>query len=139
MNELTKSAGNSGDGEHDYDVLIVGAGPTGMTDDVFGSNCFVLSGDRVDPETLLNPEATAAWKRIGGISVAIGNNTVRDVNGSYRKWFDELGALVVLTRPDFPYLRHREKQRRCKRASHQAFATVRRQNIRHNSRHKGIN
>jgi len=55
-----------------------------------------------DPAAQLDAEAGAFWESLGGISVQIGpDGPVRDLDGSYARWFGAAGVDVVLQRPDF--------------------------------------
>lgn len=76
-------------------------GAAGLLDDLAGSGQFTLIGRDVDPLASLSDEARAAWQHLGGRAVTIAAHAFRDVDGSYREWFEKLGAVVVLVRPDF--------------------------------------
>lgn len=76
-------------------------GTTALLDDLTGTGRFVLLGHGVDPEAGLGREARAVWRSLDALGVTIGPDDHRDVDGSYAAWFAELGATVVLVRPDF--------------------------------------
>ncbi len=74
---------------------------TGLFDDVVGGSWQLLGLD-VDPAAAVPLELRDWFARIGGTSTAVSKDgDVRDVDGSYRAWFETLGSAVVLTRPDF--------------------------------------
>ncbi|MFC0591313.1 bifunctional 3-(3-hydroxy-phenyl)propionate/3-hydroxycinnamic acid hydroxylase [Ottowia pentelensis] len=76
-------------------------GRVGRFDDLVGTG-FVLIGDGHDPANRLGSEQLAFLQRIGVTSVGIGQGcALRDIDGTYRRWFDELGCSAVLLRPDF--------------------------------------
>lgn len=81
-------------------------GTTGLLDDLTGPGRFVLLGHGIDPLAELSDEARSVWRDLRGLGVTIGPEGVgpggyRDVDGSYAQWFHELGATVVLVRPDY--------------------------------------
>lgn len=76
-------------------------GTTGLLDDLTGPGRFVLLGAGIDPLAALSDEARSVWRDLGGLGVTIGADGYRDVDGSYAEWFNELGATVVLVRPDY--------------------------------------
>ena len=76
-------------------------GRVGLYDDVVGG-AWQLIGWEHDPTTGLD-EADLSWfAGIGGTARAVGaGGPVRDVDGSYHRWFQEHQCTVVLVRPDF--------------------------------------
>jgi 2-polyprenyl-6-methoxyphenol hydroxylase-like FAD-dependent oxidoreductase len=70
----------------------------GLFDDVVGRG-FALVGCEADPIARLDPDLAGFFTSIGGIGAHIGR--VRDVSGSYARWFAENGVAVALARPDF--------------------------------------
>ncbi|MDI5963945.1 bifunctional 3-(3-hydroxy-phenyl)propionate/3-hydroxycinnamic acid hydroxylase [Streptantibioticus silvisoli] len=80
--------------------LVEKDGVTGLLDDLVGSGRFVLIGDGVDPLTRLSDRAREVWNQLDGIGMMIGADGYRDVEGTYARWFGELGATVALVRPD---------------------------------------
>ena len=76
-------------------------GASGLFDDVVGRGWTLLSTSQ-DPAAQLDAEAGAFWESLGGISVQVGTDgPVRDLDGSYARWFGAAGVDVVLQRPDF--------------------------------------
>ncbi|HVO23617.1 MAG TPA: bifunctional 3-(3-hydroxy-phenyl)propionate/3-hydroxycinnamic acid hydroxylase [Candidatus Margulisiibacteriota bacterium] len=74
---------------------------TGLFDDVVGRGWTLLS-PACDPATQLDADAAAYFASIGGISAHVGPGApVRDIDGSYARWFTNTGVAVVLQRPDF--------------------------------------
>jgi flavoprotein hydroxylase len=77
-------------------------GLVGMLDEVCAPpGRFLLLGADRDPADVLDPTVAAGWRSLGGMSLHFGPWGYSDVDGKYRKWFDTLGARVVLVRPDF--------------------------------------
>jgi flavoprotein hydroxylase len=76
-------------------------GVVGMLDHVSEPGRFMLIGADGDPLDGLDPVLGDAWRSLGGVGVHFGTNGWADVDGKYRRWFDTLGARVVLIRPDF--------------------------------------
>jgi 2-polyprenyl-6-methoxyphenol hydroxylase-like FAD-dependent oxidoreductase len=76
-------------------------GVVGMLDDVSEPGRFMLIGADGDPRDGLDPALADAWRSLGGVGMYFGNNGRIDVDGKYGRWFDTLGARVVLIRPDF--------------------------------------
>jgi 2-polyprenyl-6-methoxyphenol hydroxylase-like FAD-dependent oxidoreductase len=76
-------------------------GVVGMLDDVSESGRFMLISADGDPIDGLDPALLTGWQSLGGGSVHFGVGGWADVDGDYSRWFDTLGARVVLIRPDF--------------------------------------
>jgi 2-polyprenyl-6-methoxyphenol hydroxylase-like FAD-dependent oxidoreductase len=76
-------------------------GVVAMLDDVSEPGRFMLIGADGDPLDGLDPVLGGAWRSLGGVGVHFGTNGWIDVDGKYSRWFDTLGARVVLIRPDF--------------------------------------
>jgi hypothetical protein len=76
-------------------------GVVGMLDDMSEAGRFMLIGADGDPVGGLDSALAAGWHSLGGVSAHFGTNGWIDVDGSYSRWFDGLGARVVLIRPDF--------------------------------------
>jgi 3-(3-hydroxy-phenyl)propionate hydroxylase len=73
----------------------------GLFDDVVGRGWTLLS-PAVDPARQLEPEASAFFRSLGGISVRVGpGGSVQDLDGAYARWFEAAGVAVALQRPDF--------------------------------------
>lgn len=76
-------------------------GRVGRFDDLVGPG-FVLIGHDHDPAEALDAEQLAFLHRIGVTTVGIGQGCpVQDIDGTYRRWFEDLGSRTVLVRPDF--------------------------------------
>src|SRR5262249_23158208 len=74
---------------------------TGRFDDVVGRG-WTLVSPFADPAVHLEPEAAAFFASLGGITAHVGAQAnVRDLDATYRRWFDGAGVAVVLQRPDF--------------------------------------
>jgi 2-polyprenyl-6-methoxyphenol hydroxylase-like FAD-dependent oxidoreductase len=74
---------------------------TALFDDIVPPPGFVLLGRDRDPVDLLAPSRRAVWDRLGGRSAHFGPGGLEDVEGKYAFWFKQLGASVVVIRPDF--------------------------------------
>jgi 2-polyprenyl-6-methoxyphenol hydroxylase-like FAD-dependent oxidoreductase len=73
----------------------------GRFDDVVGRG-FTLVGCVGDPATVLEADLAAFFASIGGITAHVASRAaIRDVNGTYGRWFAENGVAVALQRPDF--------------------------------------
>ena len=72
-----------------------------MLDDVSEPGRFMLIGADGDPLDGLDAALAAGWHSLGGVRAHFGSNGWVDVDGKYSRWFDTLGARVVLIRPDF--------------------------------------
>lgn len=76
-------------------------GRTGLYDDIVAGG-WQLIGWEQDPAEALSDADLAWFTDIGGTAQAVSaDGPVRDVDGTYRRWFQEHGCTVVLTRPDF--------------------------------------
>lgn len=80
-------------------------GRTGLFDDVVGRG-FVLLADGADIAEQLGDDARALLRSIGARVVVVapdadGGGAVVDLDGTYRDWFAEHDASLVLVRPDF--------------------------------------
>ncbi|AFT88405.1 bifunctional 3-(3-hydroxy-phenyl)propionate/3-hydroxycinnamic acid hydroxylase MhpA [Paraburkholderia phenoliruptrix] len=74
---------------------------TARLDDLIGSG-FVLIGHGHDPSATLTAEQRQFLARIGATAIGIGGScAARDVDGTYARWFQQLGTTAVLVRPDF--------------------------------------
>jgi 2-polyprenyl-6-methoxyphenol hydroxylase-like FAD-dependent oxidoreductase len=88
-------------GELALQAVVSQGGQVGRFDDVAGPGWWLLGRDR-DPAADLPPALAAWWAGIGGRNGHVGPGApIDDVDGAYRRWFDELDAAVVLQRPDF--------------------------------------
>ncbi len=73
----------------------------GRFDDVVGRG-FALMSTVGDPTTALGPELAAYFASIGGfVAHLTPAGAIRDVKGSYGRWFAEHGIAAALVRPDF--------------------------------------
>lgn len=73
---------------------------TALLDDLVGRGFVLLLRDQAELLALtLNDRRVLIAHDIK--VVHLGDDGVDDVQGAYRKWFDELGAVAVLIRPDF--------------------------------------
>jgi hypothetical protein len=80
----------------------VGAdGVVGMLDGVSEPGRFMLIAADGDPLSELDPAVADGWRSLGGVSAHFGTSGWADADGDYGRWFDTLGARVVLIRPDF--------------------------------------
>jgi flavoprotein hydroxylase len=76
-------------------------GRVGLFDDVVGRG-FALVATDGDPLAALDAETGAWFTGIGGVGAHVGADApVRDLDGTYARWFDAAGATVALQRPDF--------------------------------------
>ena len=75
-------------------------GASGLFDDVVGRGWTLLAVGG-DPLAHLDAEAAAFFASLGGIAAHVGDGGIEDLDGTYRRWFDEHGVGVVLQRPDF--------------------------------------
>lgn len=74
---------------------------TGRFDDLVGTGWVLLTTDASALE-LLDPEHQSFLEALGARTVVIGRDgLLSDASGAYKAWFEELGAVCVLSRPDF--------------------------------------
>ncbi|KVE04898.1 bifunctional 3-(3-hydroxy-phenyl)propionate/3-hydroxycinnamic acid hydroxylase [Burkholderia anthina] len=74
---------------------------TGRLDDLIGAG-FMLIGRGHDPSDSLTAEQCRFLVGIGATVIGIGGScAARDVDGTYTRWFEQLGTSAVLVRPDF--------------------------------------
>lgn len=94
--------GDSHGGELGLQAVVACGGSRGLFDDMVRHTGWALLSPDGDP-TLGLADSPAQWlKQMGGIGRHVAPGAVvDDVEGSYRRWFSELGASVVLQRPDF--------------------------------------
>jgi 2-polyprenyl-6-methoxyphenol hydroxylase-like FAD-dependent oxidoreductase len=79
-------------------LFVQGGVRGGLFDDVVGRGWTLVS--RVaDPVSHLDAESAAFFRSLGGIGARVGPE--EDVDGAYRRWFENAGVDVVLQRPDF--------------------------------------
>lgn len=77
------------------------AGRTGLFDDVVGHGWALLSPSS-DPAAALDADAAGFFASLGGITAQVGPDApVRDLDGTYARWFGHTGVDLVLMRPDF--------------------------------------
>jgi len=74
---------------------------SGRFDDVVGGG-FTLVSRSADPARHLDVETASFFGSLGGITAHVGSAApIRDVDGTYTRWFAEHGVDLVLQRPDF--------------------------------------
>ena len=73
----------------------------GLFDDIVGGGWQLIS--RIgDPTEVLNDEELSWFQQIGGVVADVsGAGSVKDVDGSYDRWFAKHGCEAFLARPDF--------------------------------------
>src|SRR5258708_4056027 len=73
----------------------------GLFDDIVGGGWQLIS--RIgDPTEVLNDEELSWFRQIGGVVADVsGAGSVKDVDGSYDRWFAKHGCEAFLARPDF--------------------------------------
>jgi 3-(3-hydroxy-phenyl)propionate hydroxylase len=73
----------------------------GLFDDIVGGRWQLIS--RIgDPTEVLNDEELSWFRQIGGVVADVsGAGSVKDVDGSYDRWFAKHGCEAFLARPDF--------------------------------------
>ena len=90
-------------------VVSTGEGQEQRFDDVCGAD-WVLLVRRPDWLAALDSDDVAAWRAAGGTLVAVGlladdddrrSQSVADIRGTYRDWFDQHRCGAVLVRPDW--------------------------------------
>jgi resorcinol 4-hydroxylase (NADPH) len=73
----------------------------GLFDDVVGGGWALVSAAG-DPLAALQAQARDYFAALGGVAAHVGAAApVRDLDGTYARWFAETGVGVVLQRPDF--------------------------------------
>jgi 3-(3-hydroxy-phenyl)propionate hydroxylase len=76
-----------------------------LLDDALGTD-FVVLGMDVDPTLVLTPEQKAGWDQYGARYEIVrshsipGSDSLVDIDGQLKKWFDTHGSTVVVVRPD---------------------------------------
>ena len=87
-----------GAGELGLQGTVVVDGAVGLLDDLVGLGWRLLCRRGA---AAIDPTLAAGFAGLGGAVVDLGpDGAVADVDGSYGRWFDELGADAVLQRPD---------------------------------------
>ena len=77
------------------------AGEVGLFDDLVGGDWQLIGLDE-EPLRGVTEQDRAWFASIGGTVTAVSvDSQVRDIDGTYRAWFDKRGCSVVLSRPDF--------------------------------------
>ncbi|MGW5152939.1 bifunctional 3-(3-hydroxy-phenyl)propionate/3-hydroxycinnamic acid hydroxylase MhpA [Rhodococcus koreensis] len=97
-------SGTAHAGELSVQGVVEANGRRGRFDDVAGRGWAVI-GRGESPVEVLTEEQRRLWNRLDGRCVRIGTAgadcDVVDVDGTYGRWFDEIGADFVILRPDF--------------------------------------
>jgi 2-polyprenyl-6-methoxyphenol hydroxylase-like FAD-dependent oxidoreductase len=94
-------AGDVHAGELGLQAMVEHDGIAGLFDDVAGTGWQLLS-PLGDPLVGAPPSLSAWYRTIGGRSAHVARGApFGDIEGKYQAWFDDLGAGVVLQRPDF--------------------------------------
>jgi 2-polyprenyl-6-methoxyphenol hydroxylase-like FAD-dependent oxidoreductase len=95
-------SGDSHAGELGLQAVVACDGRTGLFDDVAGPGGWTLLSPLRDPLAGLMRSSADWWRSIGGTGHHVASDApVVDVEGHYQRWFSELGAAVVLQRPDY--------------------------------------
>lgn len=97
-----------GDSPHAGELSVQGVvdanGTRGRFDQVVGQG-WVLLGYETDPTAALTAQQRDQFAQLEGLPVALcaagGAADVVDTEGTFKVWFDEIGAKYVLIRPDF--------------------------------------
>jgi 3-(3-hydroxy-phenyl)propionate hydroxylase len=77
------------------------AGKVGRFDDVVGRGWTLLCRG-ADPLDHLDSATATFFSSIGGVGAGVGRDgPIRDLDGTYARWFDRARAEIVLQRPDF--------------------------------------
>jgi 2-polyprenyl-6-methoxyphenol hydroxylase-like FAD-dependent oxidoreductase len=94
-------SGDSHAGELGLQAVVVCGGRRGLFDDVASPGGWTMLSPLRDPAAGLAPPSADWWRSIGGTGHHVARDAaVDDVEGNYERWFSELGAAVVLQRPD---------------------------------------
>ncbi|WP_190987826.1 bifunctional 3-(3-hydroxy-phenyl)propionate/3-hydroxycinnamic acid hydroxylase [Pseudarthrobacter sulfonivorans] len=97
-------AGDAHAGELSVQGIVEANGARGRFDDVVGRGWTVL-GRGISPAEMLTERQREQLESLGGHCVRIGapgtDCDVIDAEGTYTKWFDDLGINFVVVRPDF--------------------------------------
>jgi 2-polyprenyl-6-methoxyphenol hydroxylase-like FAD-dependent oxidoreductase len=99
------AAGHAAVGRRGVQARVEIDGERGLLDDLVGTGWRLLISPGSAPLEL-DPELSAEGRRIGLRSVGLASahgtpGTAVDLDGTYRDWFEQLGATAVLVRPDF--------------------------------------
>jgi 2-polyprenyl-6-methoxyphenol hydroxylase-like FAD-dependent oxidoreductase len=93
--------GDSHAGELGLQAVVACDGRRGLFDDLAGPRGWTLLSPLCDPLAGLAPSTADWWHSIGGTGHHVASDAaVDDVEDHYKGWFSELGAAVVLQRPD---------------------------------------
>ena len=102
---LGLGATNQGDshaGEIGFQAVVACHGRRGLFDDVARARGWVLLSPAGDPLVGLSPSSAEWLRKVGGHTRHVAPGAaVDDAHEHYRRWFSQLGAEVVLQRPDF--------------------------------------
>jgi hypothetical protein len=94
-------AGDPAAGQLGRQGVVAHGGRRGRFDDVVGRGWMLVSAEPA-PLAGLAIELSLWWAELGGTAVQVAPGAeVDDVEGTYARWFAELDAAVILTRPDF--------------------------------------
>lgn len=96
----THRSGDPGAGTLSHHGTVANGERTGRFDDIVGAGPVLIVRDATALGSL-RPPTDARWGELGGIGVHFGDGGLVDVDGTYRRWLDELGVCAVLVRPDF--------------------------------------
>src|SRR5262249_33850552 len=87
--------------------VVDGPKGKGRLDDVYGVGWYVFGRGR-EALAALTPDDRAFFERIGGRIFAVlqpgekaDTGSFIDVDGTYRRWFEQTGASAIIVRPDF--------------------------------------
>jgi 3-(3-hydroxy-phenyl)propionate hydroxylase len=94
-------AGDPSSGSLSIQGRIRQHGRSGRFDDLVGQG-FLLIGNDCDPALNLNVTQRSFLQSIGARTVGVGTTcNIQDIDGAYRRWFEQLHAPAILVRPDF--------------------------------------
>ncbi|WP_411958850.1 bifunctional 3-(3-hydroxy-phenyl)propionate/3-hydroxycinnamic acid hydroxylase [Pseudomonas sp. s4] len=79
---------------------IQAQGREGLFDDVLGVN-FAVIARNAEALQAISAQNRAALQAQHAVLVHLGEGGIKDVDGRYQAWLDELGCVAVLCRPDF--------------------------------------